>query len=177
MGAELTDGSSDIFIGTRNGKAIRFKEGNVRVMGRTASGVRGIALRTEDEVVAMAAVQPSGTLLTVTEHGYGKRTSLSEYRVQSRGGVGIINIQASSRNGHVVGIACLVGDDELMLVTQQGKILRMDTRDIRPIGRATQGVRLIGIDKEDRVVSVARLLEPNKSENKIVEGGKEENNE
>jgi len=177
VGAELTDGGSDIFIGTRNGKAIRFKEGNVRVMGRTASGVRGIFLRTGDEVVAMAAVQPDGTLLTVTEHGYGKRTPLSEYRVQSRGGVGIINIQASSRNGHVVGIACLAGDDELMLVTQQGKILRMDTRDIRPIGRATQGVRLIGIDKEDRVVSVARLLEPNTSENKIVEGVKEENNE
>ncbi len=176
VGAELTDGDSDIFIGTRNGKAIRFKEGNVRVMGRTARGVRGIALRAGDEVVAMAAVQPSGTLLTVTEHGYGKRTPLSEYRVQSRGGVGIINIQASSRNGKVVGIACLAKDDELMLVTQQGKILRMDTRDIRPIGRATQGVRLIGIDKEDRVVSVARLLETNTSENRIIEGEKEENN-
>ena len=161
VGAELTDGGGEIFIGTCAGKAIRFRETDVRSMGRTARGVRGVALRDGDEVVAMTALRPSGTLLTVTERGYGKRTELGEYRVQSRGGVGIINIHASPRNGRVVGVAWVEQDDELMLVTQQGKILRMSTRDIRSIGRATQGVRLIGIDDDDRVVSIARLVEKN----------------
>ena len=161
VGAELTDGGGEIFIGTSAGKAIRFRETDVRSMGRTARGVRGVALRDGDEVVAMTALRASGTLLTVTERGYGKRTELGEYRVQSRGGVGIINIHASPRNGRVVGVAWVEQDDELMLVTQQGKILRMSTRDIRSIGRATQGVRLIGIDDDDRVVSIARLVEKN----------------
>ena len=108
-------------------------------------------------VVAMAVVRPGGAVLTVTEHGYGKRTELDEYRVQSRGGVGIISIQTTVRNGRVAGIEYVEDEDELMLITQNGKVLRMDTRDIRPIGRATQGVRLIEIDDTDRVVSVARL--------------------
>jgi DNA gyrase subunit A len=101
----------------------------------------------------------AGTLLTVTENGYGKRTEIEEYRVQSRGGLGIINIQTSERNGRVVGIALVYDDDELLLISQQGKILRMAAQDVRTIGRATQGVRLIDIDPEDRVVSVARLAE------------------
>jgi DNA gyrase subunit A len=95
----------------------------------------------------------------VTENGYGKRTPLDEYRVQSRGGLGIISIHTSVRNGRVAGIAYVENEDELMLITQQGKILRMDTKDIRPIGRATQGVRLIEIDDEDLVVSLARLVD------------------
>ena len=159
IGAELTDGQGQIFIGTRGGMAIRFTEADVRVMGRMASGVRGISLRKGDEVVAMTVVRPGGTLLTVTENGFGKRTELGEYRVQSRGGVGIIDIHASKRNGRVAGVAYVEHDDELMLITQQGKILRMVTADIRPIGRATQGVRLIEIDEDDRVVSLARLAE------------------
>jgi DNA gyrase subunit A len=159
IGAELTDGQDQIFIGTQSGKAIRFLETNVRAMGRTAAGVRGISRKENDEVVAMAIVRPNGTLLTVTENGFGKRTALKEYRVQKRGGVGIINIQASQRNGLVSGIAYVEQDDELMLITQQGKIIRMVTSDIRPIGRATQGVRLIEIDDSDRVVSIARLAE------------------
>ena len=161
VGAELTDGRGDVFIGTRKGMAIRFKETDVRPMGRTAYGVRGVSLRDEDEVVSMTAVRPGGTLLTVTAKGYGKHTALEEYRVQSRGGVGIINIHTSERNGEVAGVECMERQDELMLVTQQGKILRMDTRDIRPIGRVTQGVRLIEIDDEDGVVSIARLGETN----------------
>ena len=104
-------------------------------------------------------------MLTVTENGYGKRTVLDEYRVQSRGGVGIISIQATARNGRVVGIAYVEAEDELMLITQQGKVLRMDTKDIRPIGRATQGVRLIEIDDQDKVVSLARLAEEAGDEN------------
>ena len=159
VGAELTDGRGEIFIGTRGGQAIRFRQADARPMGRAARGVRGIRLRAGDEVVAMTVVRPDATLLTVTENGYGKRTELGEYRVQSRGGVGIISIQASERNGRVAGVACIDADDEVLLITQQGKVLRMVARDARPIGRATQGVRLIGIDADDRVVSVARLVE------------------
>jgi DNA gyrase subunit A len=128
-------------------------------MGRTAGGVRGIELRGDDEVVAMEVLESGGTILSVTERGYGKRTELDEYRVQSRGGVGIINIQTSERNGKVVGMTQVHDDDELMLITQQGKILRMASRGIRTIGRATQGVRLIDIEGEDRAVSIARLAE------------------
>jgi DNA gyrase subunit A len=159
IAAEITDGQGQVFLGTRRGKAIRFEEHNVRPMGRTATGVRGINLRDDDEVVSMAVVRPGGTLLTVTENGYGKRTPLDEYRVQSRGGLGIISIHTSARNGRVAGIAYVENEDELMLITQQGKILRMNTKDIRPIGRATQGVRLIEIDDQDLVVSLARLVD------------------
>jgi DNA gyrase subunit A len=159
MAAQITDGTGEIFIGTRDGLAIRFPEGDVRPMGRTAYGVKGITLREGDEVVAMELVRPGSTLLTVTEHGYGKRTELDEYRVQSRGGVGIINIQTTERNGRVVGMASVHDEDEFMLITQQGKILRTVARDIRTIGRATQGVRLIEIDADDRVVALARLAE------------------
>ena len=164
IGAELTDGKDQIFIGTRGGMAIRFAEAAVRPKGRTAHGVRGISLREGDEVVSMTVARPGGTLLTVTENGYGKRTELDEYRVQSRGGIGIINIYSSARNGKVAGAECVEPEDELMLITHQGKILRMVTRDIRPIGRLTQGVRLIEIDEQDRVVSLARLAEKNAAE-------------
>ena len=161
VGVELTDGDGDVFIGARTGKAIRFRQTDVRTMGRTAQGVRGISLRAGDEVVAMTLVRPGGTLLTVTEHGYGKRTAAEEYRVQSRGGVGIMNIRASDRNGQVVGVVCVEQDDELMLVTQQGKILRMDAGGVRSISRRTRGVRFIEIDDADSVVSIARLVEEN----------------
>jgi DNA gyrase subunit A len=133
-------------------------------MGRAAYGVRGISLREGDAVVAMEVLSPGGTILSVTEQGYGKRTELSEYRVQSRGGIGIINIQTSDRNGKVIGIAQVSDDDELMLITQQGKILRMASKDIRTIGRATQGVRLIDIEGDDRAVSIARLAEKDEEE-------------
>jgi DNA gyrase subunit A len=156
---QVTDGSGEIFIGTRNGMAIRFEEGDVRSMGRAAYGVRGITLRDDDYVVAMEVVRPGGTLLTVTERGYGKRTEIEEYRVQSRGGVGIINIQTSDRNGPVAGVAYVQEGDELLVITQQGMILRMQTNDVRAIGRATQGVKLIDIEGDDRVVSIARLVE------------------
>ncbi|HEY7497215.1 MAG TPA: DNA gyrase subunit A [Vicinamibacterales bacterium] len=159
IAVEMTDGKEQVFIGTCDGMAIRFDETDVRPMGRTAYGVRGISLREGDEVVAMDVVREGGTMLTVTQNGYGKRTELEEYRVQSRGGVGIINIQTSERNGKVVGIAYVHDDDELMLISQQGKILRMVANDVRAIGRATQGVRLLGVEEGDQVVSVARLAE------------------
>ena len=133
-------------------------------MGRTAYGVRGISLREGDAVMAMEVLRPAGTILSVTEKGYGKRTALDEYRVQSRGGVGIINIQTSDRNGKVVGIAQVTDAEELMLITQQGKILRMASKAIRTIGRSTQGVRLIDIEGDDRAVSIARLAEQDEAE-------------
>src|SRR5262252_5458055 len=159
IAVQVTDGSGEVFIATRYGMAIRFHESDVRPMGRAAYGVRGISLRGEDYVVSMEVVKPGGTLLTVTERGFGKRTEMEEYRVQSRGGVGVINISTSTRNGQVVGVSYVEEGDEVLLITQQGMIIRMPTNDVRSIGRATQGVRLIEIEGEDKVVSVARLVE------------------
>jgi DNA gyrase subunit A len=159
IAVELSDGKEQIFLGTRDGMAIRFNETDVRAMGRSAYGVRGISLRDDDEVVAMEVVREGGTLLSVAQNGYGKRTELEEYRLQSRGGVGIINIQTTDRNGKVVGIAYVHDDDEVLLISQQGMILRMKAGDIRTIGRATQGVRLIEMEEGDAVVSIAKLAE------------------
>ena len=164
IAVSISDGNGEVFIGTRDGMSIRFPESDVRPMGRSAYGVRGISLRDDDDVVAMEVLVPGGTILSVTEQGYGKRTELEEYRVQSRGGFGTINIQTSDRNGKVVGITQVSDDDELMLITQQGKILRMASKDIRTIGRATQGVRLIDIEGDDRAVSIARLAEKDEEE-------------
>src|SRR5687768_12129128 len=173
ISANISDGTGEIFIGTRNGMSIRFNEEDVRSMGRTAYGVRGISLRDDDEVVAMVVLSPGGTILSVTEQGYGKRTELEEYRIQSRGGIGIINIQTSDRNGKVVGIVKVTDDDELMLITQQGKILRMASKDIRTIGRSTQGVRLIDTEDEDLAVSIVRLTEKDVEEAQPEAGGDE----
>jgi DNA gyrase subunit A len=159
IAVQQTDGSGEVFIATRNGMAIRFHETDVRPMGRTAYGVRGITLREGDYVVSMQVVKPGGTLLSVTERGFGKRTEIDEYRVQSRGGVGIINIATTEKNGLVVGVSYVQDGDELLLITQQGMILRMATNDVRAIGRATQGVTLINIEDDDKVVSIARLVE------------------
>jgi len=155
-----TDGTHDLVIGTRNGMAIRFSEEDARPMGRSAYGVRGIQLRDGDEVVAMQVVGETDTLLTACENGYGKRTELAEYRRQTRGGIGLKNVQTSDRNGAVVGMASVTDKDELLLVTEQGQIIRMKVRDLRPIGRDTQGVRLMDLAEGDRLVSVAALSEP-----------------
>jgi DNA gyrase subunit A len=165
IAAQASDGQAEIFIGTRMGMAIRFEEGDVRPMGRAAYGVRGISLREDDYVVAMEVVRPVGTLLSVTEQGFGKRTEIEEYRVQSRGGVGVINIATTDRNGQVVGIAYVQEGDELLIISQQGMILRMQTNDVRAIGRATQGVKLIDLEGDDKVVSIAKLAERESEEN------------
>jgi len=157
IGVAITRGDEEIMLSTRNGMAIRFNEKGVRAMGRTATGVRGIKLRRSDEVVDMAVVDPTATLLTVCEHGYGKRTKFEEYRVQSRGGTGIINIRTSGRNGKVVGAKSVRDADEVMLITEGGMIVRIGVGDLRTIGRATQGVRLIGLKAADRLVAVARV--------------------
>ena len=161
--AVLTSGKDEILLATREGMAIHFSEEDVRPMGRAAYGVKGIELETADEVVALEVVS-TGTVLTVTANGYGKRTELEEYRLQSRGGKGIINIKTTGRNGPVVGVKFLRGDEEVMLITEKGMIIRLDTADISTIGRNTQGVRLIQLEEGDHLVSVARLAEREEGE-------------
>jgi DNA gyrase subunit A len=158
VGVAITRGSDEIILGTRDGQAIRFPETDVRPMGRTAAGVRGIHLREGDQVVDMVIVDPAATLLTACENGYGKRTSFDEYRVQSRGGTGIINIRTTERNGNVIGMKVIRDADELMLITLGGMIVRTGAGDLRTIGRATQGVRLIALKPSDKLVGLARVI-------------------
>jgi DNA gyrase subunit A len=162
--AVLTDGKDELLIGTRDGMAIHFSEEDVRPMGRTAYGVKGIELEEGDQVVALEVVAEGGTVLTVSEHGYGKRTALDEYRIQTRGGKGLINIKTGGRNGRVVGVKFLRADEEVMLITEKGMIIRLNTADISTIGRNTQGVRLIQLEEGDHLVSVARLAEREEGE-------------
>jgi len=131
----------------------------VRPMGRTSRGVRGIALSKGDEVVGMEVLRGDSTLLSITEHGYGKRSNAAEYRRQARGGKGIITIKADERNGNVVGIKQVVEEDNLMIITSSGKIIRIGVQNISVIGRNTKGVRLINVDKDERVMGVTRLVE------------------
>ncbi|MDH5740312.1 MAG: DNA gyrase subunit A [Nitrospira sp.] len=162
IGVQLTDGQREILLGTRQGMTIRFKEEEVRPMGRTAYGVKGITLEEGNEVIGMETITPDSTtsILTVTEGGYGKRTPVGEYRVQGRGGKGIISVKTTERNGLAIGFLQVRDDDEIMLMAAQGKVLRCKVDDIREIGRNTQGVRILDLDGEgDRVVGVARLAE------------------
>jgi len=158
-GAVITSGQDEMLLGTQQGMAIHFSEEDVRPMGRTAYGVWGIDLEEGDAVVSLEVVRPGGTVLTVTRNGFGKRTGLDEYRLQSRGGKGLINIKTSDRNGPVVGVNFLRADEQVMLITEKGMIIRLNTADISTIGRNTQGVRLIQLEEGDHLVSVARLAE------------------
>lgn len=154
----LTSGGDEIVLGTRLGMACRFKEDDVRAMGRTARGVRGITLERDDQVVDMVVIQPGLSLLTVCENGYGKRTLVDEYRLTHRGGKGVINIRTTERNGPVVALRAVTEEDSLILVTATGKLMRMRLCDLREIGRATQGVRLIRLEEGDKVVAVAKVV-------------------
>ena len=164
IATRLTDGSKEIFLGTKEGQAIRFNESQVRDMGRVARGVRAINLGKKDVVVSMEAIEEGMTILTVTERGYGKRTELKEYRSQLRGGSGIINIKVTEKNGHVVGIAQVRDEDELMITTNIGKIIRIAMKGVSVIGRNTQGVRLIDVEKEERVTGIAPIAEKEEEE-------------
>lgn len=159
ISVRLTEEGHDVLLSTRSGQAIRFKQGDVRAMGRSARGVRGISLRKGDLVVGMEVLASDASILTVTERGYGKRTTLDEYRVQSRGGSGIITIKTTDRNGPVVGTRQVTEVDDVMIVTNGGKVIRSRAKEIPTIGRNTQGVRLISLGKEERVVSIAKLAE------------------
>ena len=153
----MTSGDDEIILGTRGGMAIRFSEQDVRAMGRTARGVRGMTLKNDDVVVDMAAARPESSVLTICENGFGKRTDVAEYRLTRRGGKGVINIKTTARNGRVVAIKAVTDDDELMMITAQGIMLRTGLSELREIGRATQGVRMIRPAEGDRVVAVAKI--------------------
>jgi len=166
VGVRLTDGKKDIILSTREGLSIRFNEKGVREIGRVAHGVRGIRLRKvgttrsrDDEVVSVDVVDENTTLLTVTEKGFGKRTKSEEYRIQSRGGKGIFTIKITPKNGRVVGVLQVADDDEIIIIASGGKLIRMKASNISIIGRSTQGVRLIDLANDDRVVSIARVVE------------------
>jgi DNA gyrase subunit A len=157
----LTDGKHHIFLATRDGRAIRFPEEKVRAMGRTARGVKGIGLRDKDEVVACETFpsDSTATVMTVCEHGYGKRTPVTDYPTKGRGGLGVITIKTTERNGKVVGCRLVTDDEDLMLITSGGKIIRMPVGGIRTMARNTQGVRLIRVDEGENVVAVESLAE------------------
>ena len=163
--AALTDGSHDIVLATREGQAIRFSERGIRPTGRGTQGVKGITLGKGDEVVGMVVVRRAGTLLTVCAGGYGKRTDVSDYRITNRGGKGVINIKANERNGEVISVKEAVDTDELMIISQNGILIRLPIRDISVIGRNTQGVRLINLEAGDRVIDVARMVSQNGGDN------------
>jgi len=186
----LSDGNSEIFVGTHDGRAIRFHESDVRPMGRGAAGVKAISLREGDHVVEMDVLPPGnevavtedieepesesdeeviatdtrGQMLTVTEKGFGKRTPVSMYRLQSRGGMGVTNIKITEKNGKVAGIAHVVGDEQILLITEQGMIIRTDVSNLRPMGRSTQGVRVINLDENDIVVAAVKVVSESEGE-------------
>lgn len=159
ISVRLTGGDQQIFLTTRGGQAIRFEEKDARPMGRTARGVRGISLKKGDEVVSMEVLATDASILTVTERGYGKRSPCDDYRIQSRGGSGIITIKVAERNGPVVGAMQVTDADDIMIVTDSGKIIRSRAKEISTIGRNTQGVRLISLEKDEKVVNVAKVVE------------------
>lgn len=158
----LTDGRQDVLLASRNGKSIRFREEDARPIGRVGRGVRGMTLEDDDVVIGMEIINEAftgSTIFTVTENGFGKRTELSEYRTQSRGGKGVITIKTTERNGCVVGIKQVTDENDLMLISDQGKILRVPVAGFSVIGRNTQGVRLMVTEEDERIVAVARLAE------------------
>ena len=155
----VTQGDQDILLGTRNGLAIRFNEADARAIGRTARGVKGIRLAKDDEVIGMEVLSPDATILTVSESGYGKRTNESEYRVQGRGGKGLINLRVTAKTGPVMGILQVFDEDDIMVMSDQGNLVRLPVGDIRRIGRNTQGVRLINLAADQRLVGAVRIEE------------------
>ena len=179
IGVQLTDGQQEIILSTADGQSIRFKEEQVRATGRGTFGVVGMKLDPGDKVVSMEILSPGADVLTVSEGGYGKRTAMDEYRLQSRGGKGVITMKTTDKTGSVIGVQQVTEEDQLMLVTNGGKIIRLRIKDIRVIGRNTQGVRLIDVEEGERVVSLARLAEREEDEDVEKEEGdvEEENSE
>ena len=160
----LTDGTQEILMATHSGKAIRFPEKQVRDMGRGAKGVRGIRLAKKDKVIAMEVAKKDSTVLTATSEGFAKRTAIGEYRKQSRGGKGIINVKVTNKNGAAVGLKIVNDQDELMVITQKGMIVRLSVKDIRSTGRSAQGVHIIKLDSGDTVSSIAHVVPEEKEE-------------
>lgn len=175
ISASITDGEHHIFLGTSSGMSIRFKEEQVRPMGRGARGVKGIKLKKKgDFLKGMEVLTPGATILTATENGFGKRTKIEEYRLQSRGGSGVITIKTTARNGPVVGVMQVTDDDQVMIITKGGKIIRMRMNEVRAIGRNTQGVKLINLGKGEKVMSITKLAEKDDEEENGNGNGEEE---
>jgi DNA gyrase subunit A len=175
VGVEITSGEHDILLFSSAGKSIRFRESDVRSVGRTAIGVRGIRLADGDKVVSLIVAQETDPILTATEKGYGKRTNLDEYRTQARGGSGVISIKTSKRNGKVVGAIQVTDEDEMMLISNKGTLVRARSSDVSIIGRNTQGVTLINIAEDEELVSVAKIAESDEdSEDDSVSGNNPE---
>ena len=159
IAARLTDGNNYVFLGSHEGKAIRFAERHVRAMGRPARGVRAMDLEEGDFLVGMEIVEETGLILSISEHGYGKRTPLKDYRLTARGGKGVINMKTTDRNGKVVAILSVKEDTDIMIITKDGKIIRLESGEIRQAGRSTQGVRLVRMEEGDRVAAAGVIPE------------------
>jgi DNA gyrase subunit A len=155
---KITDGTQDVILGTYCGQALRFMESNVRSMGKTASGVRGIRLSEKDRVVGMITAKIGGSILTVTEKGYGKRSDLKDYRLTKRGGKGIKTIKTTEKTGMMIAILDVIDNDDLMIITENGVVIRQHLNDIRVMGRNTQGVKLIKLDKNDFIADIAKVV-------------------
>jgi DNA gyrase subunit A len=164
----ITDGSRHIMLLSNAGKAIRFSETDVREMGRTAAGVRGMRLGSDQRVISMIMADDQGSILTATEHGFGKRTPVAQYPVKGRGGQGVISIQANERNGKVVGAVQVRDDDETMLITNSGTLVRIAVSDISEMGRNTQGVRLIRLSKDEKLAEIEKIESIEKEEVEII---------
>ena len=157
IGVAITDGNKDIMLFTTAGKAVRFNESNVRPMGRTATGVRGVRLDDGQEVISLI-IEDEGDVLTVTENGYGKRTPMSEFPTKGRGGKGMKSIKTSERNGRQVGAVLVVESDEVMLITDGGTLVRTPVADVSVMGRDTQGVRMIRLSEDEKLIGIERVL-------------------
>lgn len=167
--ARLTTGSDEILMAVKSGKAIRFNEEKVRPMGRNASGVRGVSLANEeDELIGMVTVDPtdeSNSILVVSEKGYGKRTSLEDYRITNRGGKGVKTLSITEKTGNLVAIKAVTDDNDLVVINKTGVMIRIGMDDIRVMGRATQGVKIINLKKNDEIASVAKVPAAEEEEN------------
>ena len=157
--ARITNGDGEIFLSSHDGKSIRFKESEVRPMGRATRGVKGMELEEGDKVVGMEILSEGNTILTASQFGYGKRSPLDDYRLQSRGGKGVLTMRTSDRNGKVIGVMQVHDDDQVMIITDGGKIIRLKVKDIRVIGRVTQGVKLIELSEGEQVTGIVKLAE------------------
>jgi DNA gyrase subunit A len=155
---KLTDGNNDLVIGTKKGLAIRFNESDVRDMGRTATGVRGIRLGKEDEVIGVIVVRTHTSLLVVTDKGFGKRSNIDDYRITKRGGKGIITVKTGEKTGNLISIKEVNDNDELVIITNSGMVIRQAVKNLRVMGRATQGVKLINLKEGDSIADVARVI-------------------
>lgn len=173
IGVRLTDGHQDIVIGTKHGMAIRFHEDDVRLMGRTATGVKGITLTDGDEVVGMGILEGDEDILIVTENGYGKRTPAEDYRIQTRGGKGLKTCHITEKNGSVIALMPVAPEDDLMIITESGVIIRTQVSGISVLGRNTQGVRVIRVNEGERVATVARVLKEDGEDPEATEGEEE----